>query len=178
MTFLLKNMLPVALITLSLGAFADDAAVEDTAAAFALEDQFERLHSFKFPQNKPLVFSIADPGGAKDAPVWTDAIKEKYGDRIAFWSMANLSFMPAVARSSARLGIRATSKDPVLCDWDGAVSEGLKSKKGQANIIVISKSGTILHRASGKVTDEKLERAYDAIDSALAESENANGDNR
>lgn len=177
MKFLLRNLLPAALMTLSWGALADDAVVEDTASAFALEDQFERLHSFEFPKNKPLVFSIADPGGAKDAPVWTNAIKEKYGDRIAFWSVANLSFIPAVARSSARLGIRATSKDPVLCDWDGVVSAGLKSKKGRANIIVISKSGHILHRTSGKVTDEKLERTYDAIDSALAESENEDGDN-
>ncbi len=176
MTFLLRNILAVALVMLSWGALGDDAVVEDTAAAFALEDQFEKLHSFEFPKTKPLVFSIADPGGAKDAPVWTDTIKEKYGDRIAFWSMANLSFMPTVAHPAARLGIRATSKDPVLCDWDGAVSEGLKSKKGQANIIVISTSGKILHRTSGKVTDEKLERAYDAIDSALAESENKDGD--
>ncbi len=166
MTFLLRTVLPVVLITLSLGAPA-----QDTASAFSLEDQFEKLHSFTFPRDKPLVFSIADPGGAKDAPVWTDTIHEKYGDRIAFWSMANLSFIPAVARSTARLGIRATSKDPVLCDWDGAVSESLKSKKGHANVIVISKSGTILHRTFGKPTDEKLAKAYEAIDSALAESE-------
>ena len=176
MMFHMRNILLVALIPVSWGALADDAAVEDTASAFSLEDQFEKLHSFAFPQDKPLVFSIADPGGAKDAPVWTDAIKEKYGERIAFWSMANLSFMPAVARATARLGIRATSKDPVLCDWDGAVSAGLKSKKGHANIIVISKSGTILHRTFGKPTDEKLAKAYEAIDSALAESEDANGD--
>lgn len=176
MTFHLRNIQLVALVVFSWAALADDAAVEDTAPAFALEDQFEKLHSFEFPQDKPLVISIAGPGGAKDAPVWTDAIKEKYGDRIAFWSVADLSFMPAVARSSARLGIRATSKDPVLCDWDGAVSEGLKSKKGQANIIVISKSGKILHRTSGKATGEKLEKAYDAINSALEESENENGD--
>lgn len=176
MTFLLKIILPVALIAVPWGTLADDATVEDTASAFSLEDQFEKVHSFGFPRNKPLVFSIADPGGAKDAPVWTDAVKEKYGDRIAFWSMANLSFIPALARSSARLGIRATSKDPVLCDWDGAVSEGLKSKKGHANIIVISKSGTILHRTSGEATAEKLKKAYEAIDSALEESENATAD--
>lgn len=103
-------------------------------------------------------------------------MKEKYGDRITLWSVANLSFIPTVARSTARLGIRATSKDPVLCDWDGAVSAGLKSKKGHANIIVISKSGTILHRTFGKPTDEKLGKAYEAIDSALSESEDAKGD--
>lgn len=69
MRFLLRNILLVALIPVSWGALADDAAVEDTASAFVLEDQFEKSHSFGFPQNKPLVFSIADPGGAKDAPV-------------------------------------------------------------------------------------------------------------
>ena len=162
-------------VALSWGAFADEDAAQDMAPPCTLEDQYEKLHTFDFPQKKPLVFSIADPGGSKDAPVWTDTIKKKYGGRIAFWSIANLSFMPSAARSAARLGIRATSKDPVLCDWDGSVSEGLKSRKGHANIIVIAPTGEILHRTFGKVSDEKLNEVYEAIDSALTASEEQDG---
>lgn len=155
------------LMPVSSVAFAEETSAPRTISAFALEDQHEESHSFDFPREKPLVFSVADPGGARDAPVWTDTIKKKYGDRIEFWSIANLSFIPELGRGPARAGIRAMSKDLVLCDWDGRVSAGLKAEKGRANIVVISETGENLRVAFGKVDDEKLAEVCAAIDSVL-----------
>lgn len=161
----------IVLIALAPSSLAEKTEAPDTVPSFTLEDQFQKSHTFEFPRAKPLVFSIADPGGAKDAPQWTKAVKEKYGKRIDFWSMANLTFIPSAAHGVARAGIRATSKDPVLCDWDGEVSAHLKSQKGKANIIVVSVTGEIQHRVSGKVEDEKLDKLYAIIDAALKETE-------
>lgn len=148
-----------------------DGAISDKAPAFTLDDQHEKSHTFAYPREKPVVISVADPGGSKDAPMWTNAIKAKYGNRIEFWSMANLSFIPALGQGAARIGIRAVSKDVVLCDWDGAVSKKLGAPKGQANIIVISPRGEITHRAGGKPEPPKLAAAFNAIDALLPEPE-------
>ncbi len=156
-----------AIAFLSLAAFAEDTSEPQKVPPFTLEDQHEKSHAFDFPRDKPLVFSIADPGGAKDAPIWTDTIKEKYGDRIEFWSIANLSFIPELGRAPARVGIRAISKDTVLCDWDGSVSASMKAEKGRANIVVVSDSGENLHVAFGKVEEKKLAKVYAAIDLIL-----------
>lgn len=147
------------------------AAEPDMAPTLKLEDQYEKMHTVGYPRAKPVVFSIADTGGAADAPVWKEAITTKYGKRIDFTSMAYLTFIPTLAHGAARLAIRAASDTPVLCDWDGSASKGLKSTPGKANIIVVSIKGVVLHRVTGKPTDEKKAKAFEAIDAALKEAE-------
>ena len=139
----------------------------DVAPAFTLEDQVEKSHTFTFPRGKPLVLFVSDSGGADDAPAWRDAILKKYGDEIQFQGIVNLVTVPTLMRGAARLAMRALRKNPVLCDWDGKVSESLKAKQNQANIIVISISGKILHRASHAANEEKLGKVYAAIDAAF-----------
>lgn len=161
------SLLSLVIVVFASRVHGEDISKPETAKPFTLQDQYEKDHTLKFPRRKPLVISVADPGGAKDAPIWTDNIKSKYGNRIDFWSMANLSFIPEVGHGAARIGIKATSKESVLCDWDGAVSLALKAKKGQANIIVITRSGVILHRVSGTATEGKLQQTHEAISNAL-----------
>ena len=155
------------LIAMALCAIAASAFAADPAPTFTLDDQHEKTHTLSFPREKPLVISVADPGGARDAPKWTDMMKAKYGDQIEFWSIANLHFIPELGHGAARVGIRATSKDPVLCDWDGGVSEKLGAKRGQANIIIISPAGEITLRTGGKVEPQKLVAAFAAIEEHL-----------
>ena len=164
-------LLTPALILFAFGVVAEESDEKKTLASFTLEDQHEKSHSFEFPRKKPLVFTIADMGGAKDAPIWSDTIKEKYGERIDFWSMANLSFIPELGRAAARVGIRATSKEPVLCDWDGAIAAKMKADKGRANVVVFSETGENLIVAFGTVEEEKLEKVYAAIDGVLERTE-------
>ena len=162
------SIVPAAFWAAGLGAFAEE---PDMAPTITLEDQFEKVHTVGYPRVKPVVFSIADTGGAADAPVWKELITKKYGERIDFTSMAYLTFIPTLAQGAARLAIRAASETPVLCDWDGSASEGLKSTPGKANIIVVSIKGVVLHRVNGKLTDEKKTKAFEAIDAALKEAE-------
>ena len=162
------SIVPAAIWAAGLGAFAEE---PDMAPTISLEDQFEKMHTVGYPRAKPVVFSIADTGGAADAPVWKESITKKYGERIDFTSMAYLTFIPTLAQGAARLAIRAASETPVLCDWDGSASEGLKSTPGKANIIVVSIKGVVLHRVNGKLTDEKKTKAFEAIDAALKEAE-------
>ena len=166
----IRKALPVVLLMLASVASAGDTA-PDKAPEFTLEDQHKKTHAFKYPRDKPLVLVIGDPGGSKDAPNWANTINAKYGDRIEFWRMGNLSFIPALGRGAARLGIRATSKLPVLCDWDSSISAKLGAPKGQANVIVISPEGEIVHRSSGKVEPPKLAAVFNIIDDLLPRSD-------
>lgn len=156
--------------------YADGSTELEMAPTFTLEDQHKESHTLRFPRKRPLVLSIADPGGAKDAPVWTDTIKKKYGDRIAFWSMANLQFIPAAARGAARLGIKASSPDIVLCDWEGKVAASFKAEKGKAHIIVISHTGEILRHASGKAEEAKVKAVFETLDAAIEKSQEDRND--
>lgn len=143
---------------------------EDVVEPFKLDDQFEKTHSFQFPSLRPIVFSVADMGGQIDGPKWRDLLEEKYGKSIALQSVANLSFLPESMYGAARMGIKATASFPVLCDYDGSVSAALGAKKDQANVIVVSATGKILHRTGTAPTKEKIEKVFETIDLAIEEA--------
>lgn len=142
----------------------------DMAAAFTLKDQDDKEHSFSFPHEKVLVFSVADAGGSKDAPLWREKIKEEFGERIDFQPMASLGFIPILTRPVARMGVKAASGgDIILCDWEGSVSEQLGAETNMANIIVVAPSGEIVHRVTQTPTDEKVAATFEAIETAIPE---------
>jgi len=148
-------------------ALAQDTKKPDIVAPFTLEDQFEKKYTYTFPRKKPLILSVGDMGASTDGPIWSEAIRGKYGERIDFMGVANLHFVSSLVKTPIRVGIKATSELPVLCDWDGIISKKLRVKRDNANILLVTVSGEIIYRVSGKPNDKKFASLYKAIDAQL-----------
>ena len=161
---LVTPFIACALATNAFAQLGDDPQYRRKAPSFALQDQYEKTHTFTYPQEKPLVLSIGDQASADDALDWKEAILKKYDDRIRYVPIANLAELPTVLRGAVRLAMRTVEKDPVLCDWDGTVSKSYGARKNVVNIIIVSPGGHILHRAHGKISDAKRSAFFIALE--------------
>ena len=58
-----------------------------------------------------------------------------------------------------------------MLDWDGSVVKQFAYEKNVANIYVIDRSGRVVKRLTGAVSNEALRDLFRAIDAAIADSQ-------
>ena len=169
-------MIRVALLSLLLLAPAALRAAElarvptaDTNAcpAFTLRDQFDTAHEFKFPSAKPIVLAVADKKGSDEIEAWAHPLAVRFGDRITIPGLADVSAVPRPLRGYVQSRFKKAITHPVMLDWEGDIASRFKYTKGQANVYLIAPDGRILHRVSGKASEDKLKRLSDEIEALL-----------
>jgi AhpC/TSA family len=134
-----------------------------TAMNFTLQDQFGNEIAVKFPSNRPVVLVFGDRDGSKQVEGWVRPIYNKFSDQVYIFGIAELSAVPSVARPVVRRLIKSKSKNPIMLDWKGDVSEGYGYEKEKANVFVISKNGKITAVKRGAASASALEDVYGEI---------------
>jgi hypothetical protein len=136
--------------------------------AFTLSDQFERAHSIAFPRERPLLLTVADRKGATQVHGWVAPMRERFGARLDQTGVADVSKVPGFLRSRVRAGFREEYTHPVLLDWQGRVCRAVKAERGQATVLLVTRTGEIVFRAGGAVAPDVLERLSRAVEETLA----------
>ena len=134
------------------------------ASAFALKDQFDTSHVYKFPRPRVSVLAFGDREGAKQLGDWIRPLYNRYGNRVDIHGVADLSAVPSLVRGIVRRIIKREVKYPVMLDWEGSVSRSYKYGGGEASIIVIDRDGRLLLRLTGAAKPSDLGRIFSQID--------------
>lgn len=133
------------------------------AAAFELEDQFNKKFALKFPAKKVSVLVFGDRKGAEQIEGWVRPLFEKYTDKIEIYGIAELSAVPWIAKGFVRNAIKSKTKSSIMLDWSGKVSKDYDYESEKANLFVVSKDGYIVAEKSGAATPAELEDLFNAI---------------
>ncbi len=152
----------------SKGAERQDEPEKKQAPSFTLPNAQDGLTRVKWPRDKIMYLSIGDQGGSDQVQAWTKAVKERFGDRLEYQSIAWLEAIPNNLRSTVETIIK-TTYDWVLMDWAGTVADRYDAKAGTANVYIIDTDGTLLAHFTGAVTEACL----DEVEAFVAEASDA-----
>lgn len=147
--------------------FGGESASAQKATEFTLADQFNNQTSVKFPAGKPVVLIFGDREGSEQIEGWVRPLYGKFTDQIYIFGIAELSAVPRVARPVVRRLIKSKSKNSVMLDWSGAVSEAYDYEKEKANVFVIDKNGNIVAEKNGAASESELNDLYSKINRIL-----------
>lgn len=136
--------------------------------SFTLSDQFERAHTVAFPRERPLLLTVADRKGAAQVNGWVGPVRERLRARLDQVGVAEVSQVPGFLRGRVRAGFRKEYEHPILLDWQGTLCRVVLAERGQATVLLVSRSGEVVFRATGAVTPEALERLCRAVEKLLA----------
>lgn len=169
-TFLrpLTYHMKIALLALLSFHIAAVAAPVERLANFSLTDQEANPRNYHFPKAKVTVLTIADHRGSDQLAPWIQRIYDRYQKRIDIDGVADVSMIPKPFHNMLREAFRKRLTYSVMLDWGGSVVKQLGYQKGVANIYVIDRTGRIVVRSTGPVTDAAMRELGMAIDRAIA----------
>lgn len=136
-------------------------------ARIELEDQHEKKHVITFPAKTITVISLADRYGREEANQWAASLAA-YKNRAAIHGIADASGTPDIMKSMIRQHIQKAQPQELLIDWTGATSTAMGRQPKVANLIIVSRRGTVLHRIAGAPTPANVRAFTAAMDQALA----------
>jgi len=137
--------------------------INEKAADFTLQDQYEKTVSLKHFEGRTVVLIASDKEGKVQNSAWTNAIKDKYADRVAIQGVADVSSAPFFLKGKIRSDFKKDG-DSILLDWKGEVFRSYGLTKGAANVILIDKDGMIRHRTSGPASFEAVQELFKKIE--------------
>lgn len=132
------------------------------APSFTLPNTDDGLTRVKWPREKIVYLSIGDQGGSDQVQAWTNAVKERMGDRLEYLSIAWLEAIPSNLKGAVETIIKSTYPW-VLLDWAGTAAKRYEAKAGTANVFIIDTDGTILKHYTGAVSDARLDEVEDVV---------------
>jgi hypothetical protein len=138
--------------------------------SFALKDQYGTQHAYHFPLARVGILLIADYDGSPDLEAWIRPLYARYQQRVRLEGVAELSAVPGFMRGLVRAFFRKNVTYPVLLDWSGEVAQGYAYEKGEVNVFVLERDGTICLKTIGAVTPRALQRVTDQIDHLVVAS--------
>lgn len=140
-------------------AFADAKELPSkTVPSIQLKDQFESLHTIRFPSEKPVLLAIADREGAAGMNEWIDKSREELRSTVEYVGVADVRKAPPFLRRTIREKFKGVYKRSILLDWKASVAGPLNARAGIPNIYVVSREGKVLTRESGTYESNKLAR--------------------
>ena len=158
-----RFLLIITMIILQTAGANAENAVNEKAADFTLQDQYEKTVSLKHFEGRIVVLIASDKEGSSQNASWTKAIKDKYADRVAIQGIADVSSVPFFLKGKIR-GDFKKDGDSILLDWKGEVFRSYGLAKGASNVILIDKDGMIRHRSSGPASAEAVQELFKEID--------------
>lgn len=146
---------------------ASAAGESKVPARIELEDQHEKKHVITFPAKTITVISLADRHGRSQSGEWAVTLAS-YKGRAAIHGIADASGTTEAMKNMIRKRIQEAHKQELLIDWTGATSAAIGCQPKVANLIIVSRNGTVLHRTTGAPTAENIKSFTAAMDKALA----------
>lgn len=164
-----RRLLSTVILSFALAGTMLHSAAEESKvpARIELEDQYEKKHVIAFPAKTVTVISLADRHGRSQSNQWR-ATLDAYKTRAAIYGIADASGTPEVMKKMIRKRIQEAYKQVLLTDWTGTTCAAIGRQPRVANLIIVSRKGTILHRISGAPTAENIKSFTAAMDKALA----------
>jgi hypothetical protein len=138
---------------------------------FELTDQEAKKRIYHFPKTKVTVMTVADHKGADQLAPWIQPVYDRYQNQIDIDGVADVSMIPKLFRAMLREAFKKQLAYSVMLDWDGSVVKQFAYEKNVANIYVIDRSGRVVKRLTGAVSNEALRDLFRAIDAAIADSQ-------
>ena len=144
----------------------DGSAAESASVAreFNLLDQYGKHYEITYPQEKICVLVFADKWGCTQVEGWVRPLYDQYEDTIAIIGVAQLDGVPGWLRSTLVRIFKKSIKFSVMMDWTGDVCRAYEYTGRKANVVIISRQGTIQHRVKGKASQELIEECCQVID--------------
>jgi len=145
-------------------------SLADTAKAparIALSDQNNKARVINFPAKRVTVISMADRHGRPQSGQWEPTLAA-WKKRADIHGIANAAGTPEFMKESIRKKIGAAHKTPLLIDWSGTTCTALGCKGNVANLVIVARDGSILHRIHGAPTAENVKAFNAALESAVA----------
>lgn len=137
-------------------------------ARIDLLDQYEKARNLQFPTKKVTVLAVADRHGADEMGRWIKGSFKHHQDQAIFFGVADCDGTPGFLKGRIVKRIRAKRPESVALDWSGEVAAAIGYVPKVANVIVVSKDGTVLKRITGAATKENMAALADAIQKANA----------
>jgi hypothetical protein len=141
-----------------------------TAGNIQLRDQYGTLQAISFPTTNIIVLTVADRKGSEQVDDWIAALKPRYGGRVEFRGMADVSGVPGFLQNRVRQRVLATRHYPVMLDWTGKICARLGCQAGLANVLILDTNGIVRAGFAGTAAEPRLGRCMTILDSALAGS--------
>jgi len=138
-------------------------------ARIELADQHNKAQVISFPARKVTVICLADRKGREQSNQWAPTLAA-FRKRAAIHGIANAAGTPAFMKESVRKKIQAGQKQNLLIDWTGAACTAIGCRPGVANLVIVSRDGTVLHRMTGAPAPENVKAFTAALERALAQT--------
>ena len=148
---------------------AEPARVPTNAPArVELRDQYDAVQTLSFPTTNIIVLTIADKGGSEQVGGWVTLLKSRYSGRIEIRGLADVGGVPGFLQGKIRRKFQESHKYPVMLDWSGKICAQFGYEKGVANILILSRDGSILGRSTGPAVEPACANCKVILDKALA----------
>lgn len=153
------------------GPSVQETRTDSKATEFVLQDQYNKTHHYRFPQETLSILLFADHTGSAQLEDWIQPIYARYQDTIGIYGVAELSIVPGFLRGLVRTLFRERLQYPVMLDWQGTVSRRYAYQSGQANLFVIDAQGHMVLKVIGAVDASKLQQVFTQINALLGSKE-------
>ena len=131
---------------------------------FVGKDQFGADFKLATPFAKPLVITLADQRGAAQTDGWVGPLASKFGDRISFLAVADVSAVPSGMREMIRSKFREKYSRPTLMDWSGETSKRLNAVRRRCNVYIVAPDGKVVAMHRGEADEASLGKIYSLIE--------------
>jgi len=170
----MKQLILLFLVTLATSIHAAPSAESsvlptNAPSSIALRDQFDAPQTLSFPADNLTLLTIADKKGSEQISGWIAPLKQRFGQRIDFRGLADMSTVPRPLRGMIRKKFQAHQTYPVMLDWSGEAVKAFTYVPDKANVLLLDTHGHILRRFSGDANPKALEDLCAAVDRALVE---------
>ncbi len=128
-----------------------------------LDDQHARAQAIHFPRERPSFLVIAGRQGTGEIAKWVKPVRASFGESVDIIGLADVHGIPGIFRPAVRAMVKKGSEWPVLMDWTGETVGAIFLPGADIEVLVLSKTGQILVRIAGPVTDEGLQKVKERL---------------
>lgn len=146
--FLIKRILILlVLVTIHSIAFSQ----QKTLISFAMEDQFQRMHTEKNFTNKSMIMLESDRGGNQFLSIWQNALLDSLTrnparEHIRLLSVANLKAAPFFLKGFIRTIFQQRNRHWRLMDWKGTFADVYGFESNQCNIVIFNRKHIMVYQ--------------------------------
>jgi hypothetical protein len=141
-----------------------------TLPRFTLEDQYERKWQHSDFQSPLVIYVISDRTGYAYSSNWTTPLVEQYKSRVRFVPVADVRGVPGFLKGYIRSQFKKEFSYPVLLDWEGTVTTGIKFTAGVPNLAIVDASRSVRHLTAGAGTRHEINTFRDRLNQLLNET--------
>ena len=154
----------------SVAASAAESVQSQRCPGMELEDQHARQQSIQFPRERPSFLVIAGRHGTGEIAKWVKPVRTNFGEAVDIIGLADVHGIPGIFRPAVRAMVKKGSEWPVLMDWTGETVGAIFMPGADIEVLVLSKTGQILTRVAGPVTEEGLQKVKQRLAALVPKS--------